>query len=716
MKKLILSLFALIAAVSAEAAFVITHADGTSGTSYTTLVNAIKNAVDGDIIKLDANSSAPTRSGSVFNREGLTLTLDLAGYSITRPQGDTSKSIPCFTVSAGTVILTDSSAAKIGTLDPFQKNTRSAIVLSGGKLIVESGTIVSGDVAGIQVTGGELEIKGGSLTGVMPLIKPTVASVKITISGGSLSGNAAKAIDPVDGLTVDISGGQFAIPVGAKIGELTGGLFANKDDERLADNADSATKADYPYVGSTAVVDPVCRETKGGREYATIEDANGNLADGDIIELLKDVSLSDGFALRQGIAVTFDLNGHTVETVGSTAFVAAHEDGSLTLRDSVGTGKIISQSANGAVLCGAGTLVLENVEIENVGGYEGVRVDGSAQVIIQGGSITGGSNEGTVSYAVTLVGTDAQLTISGGTIRSSKRGIRVGSGNQLLVSGGLIEAPIGIQLDSGYKTPFILLSGGTIRSSTTALYVQEGTSSIIMNGTTLESPEMAIKIGTASSLLSICSGAIKSKTICDVSEENADDYRKFIMGGYYSVKPTTGYIKKGYQAIANTDENAAEYPWKVVAKATSEETGVTEIKLPSTFNGKLTIPATMNAVKVPENTTLEVIGTSGAVITDYVTTAADESGVIAIELDPTKVEAPTMNEVKFEGEGEEKPGIAIPESTPGLTYQLVGGSSLDQIVDIHEEKTGTGAALSFKPDSTKLEGSSSAFFRVRVVK
>lgn len=719
MKKLTLSIVAILAAVSAQADFVITHADGTAGASNTTLVNAIKAATDGDVIKLTANSQAPanSRALTVFNRGGLTLTLDLAGYSITRPQGDSSNSFPCFTVSAGTVILTDSSTTKSGKLDPFQKNTRSAIVLSGGKLIVEAGTIVSGDVASIQVTGGELEIKGGTLTGSKPLIKPTVATAKIAVSGGSFTGSAVNAIEPVEGLTVDISGGQFAIPVGAKIGNLTGGLFANKDDERLEVNADSATKDAYPWTGSTAVTDPICRVVNSGREYATIQDVNGNLAEGDVIELLKDVSDGGSFVVNEAISVTFDLNGFNFTTSESSAFTVGKEGATLTLRNGKETGKIVSGSKNGVVSATRGTLILENVDIENVGGFTGVRADGfegvPCQVTIQGGTIIGGSSEGTVSYAVSLVGTDTSLTILGGTISSSKRGVRVASGNQLLISGGLIEAPIGVQTDAGYKTPFIMLSGGTIRSSTTALYIQEGTSSIIMNGATLESPEMAIKVGTASSLLSVCSGAIKSKTICDVAEENADEYRKFITGGYYTIKPATGYIKKGYQAIANPDENAAEYPWEVVAKATTEETGVTEIKLPDSFTGALTIPATMNAVKVPANMTLKVLGSSGAEITGYVTTAADTEGVIKIDLDPKKVVEPTMNEAKFEGEEE---GIAIPESVEGLTYQLLGGTSLDQIVDIHDEKTGTGEKLEFTPDASKLKGATSAFFRVRVVK
>lgn len=724
MKKLILSLFAVLAAVSSEAAsYTIKHADGTTASTATTLTAALKKTFeDGDIIVVGSGeTTSVTTQKPAFNPgSDVTVTLDLNGQTLSRSSSNTTD--PVFAVKSGTLILTDSSNSGNATISAGRAG-RPAITVSGGKLVVEKVAIIgmgTTSASCIIVTGGDVEILSGSFSKGLYNIACTSASSTITIADGEFGGAGTSVVQSCDGMTLNISGGKFAQTVGATITTVSGGLFATQDHESLVKNVDVSTNRAYPWTASATVEDPLFHidgASDRSRDYAKIADLNADLQDGDTIKLLKDLKLNIGISASSG-KIVVDLNGHTYETTGDNPVIVVG-GAAVTLTDTIGGGKVLAPSKNGVVRIGSGSFTLDGVEVRSNGETPYTAIDlnaaqNTAEVAIKSGVVYG-------DPAINFAAAKGTMTIAGGEISAPKTAMEIKAGNQLVISGGDLTAVRGLDLLSGYATPFILLTGGKIRavsngSGTTpgAIFAQFGTSSIIIDGMTLDATEgAAIQIGNASSLLSVCSGAIKSNTICDVAEENADEYRKFITGGYFTDKPATGYIKKGYQAVANTDANSSEYPWKVVAKATIEEPGVTEIKLPDSFTGALTIPATMNAVKVPENTTLKVIGTSGAEITKYVTTAADSDGVIKIDLDPAKVDEPEVSEMKL---GDEEGGVAIPESIPGLTYQLLGGTSLDSIVDVHDVKTGTGEKLDLTPDAEKLEGASPAFFRVRVVK
>lgn len=100
MKKLILSLFAVLAAVSSEAAsYTIKHADGTTASTATTLTAALKKTFeDGDIIVVGSGeTTSVTTQKPAFNPgSDVTVTLDLNGQTLSRSSSNTTD--PVFAV------------------------------------------------------------------------------------------------------------------------------------------------------------------------------------------------------------------------------------------------------------------------------------------------------------------------------------------------------------------------------------------------------------------------------------------------------------------------------------------------------------------------------------------------------------------------------------------------------------------------------------------
>ena len=119
--------------------------------------------------------------------------------------------------------------------------------------------------------------------------------------------------------------------------------------------------------------------------YLTLADALADAADGDVIKLLADETITTGLTINNSI--TLDLNGHTLTCTGTNEVALTVSSGkTVTIQDG-GTG----------------------------GGITGTKVgiDNNGTLTVTGGTITGTSNNG---YGIYNEGT---LTVSGGTITCS---------------------------------------------------------------------------------------------------------------------------------------------------------------------------------------------------------------------------------------------------------------------------------------------------------
>ena len=132
------------------------------------------------------NGQTEIMDSVVFNAPGKSVTLDTAGYTLVGT-GTT------LTVEAGTLILTNNkkgdNSIHIEQPGNFPDTAASAIEVTGGKLIVNGDLTAEGGFAGsgvrkpaIKATGGELELKNGSLNlkGGLTLQEPAKLTKRLT--------------------------------------------------------------------------------------------------------------------------------------------------------------------------------------------------------------------------------------------------------------------------------------------------------------------------------------------------------------------------------------------------------------------------------------------------------------------------------------------------------------------------------------------------------
>jgi len=215
----------------------------------------------------------------------------------------------------------------------------------------------------------DLVINGGTIKGAVDMQNGTknAALGSLTITDGTFvttknannirfanwNGGATEY-----GITASVAGGSFNggittayVPAAANWNSkiISGGTFTNDVSAFVADG--------YKLENGTVEVDPVYGKVAqiGNQYYATIQDAVAAANDGDVIVVIADFELTytgntiDGlpvFVAVDGKAVTIDLNGKKITgTSGSKnlnyyAAFAVDNDGSLTLKDSAGTGSV----------------------------------------------------------------------------------------------------------------------------------------------------------------------------------------------------------------------------------------------------------------------------------------------------------------------------------------------------------------------------------------
>lgn len=143
--------------------------------------------------------------------------------------------------------------------------------------------------------------------------------------------------------------------------------------------------------------------------YLTLADALADAADGDVIKLLADETITTGLTIYNSI--TLDLNGHTLTCTGTNKVALTVSSGNTVTIQDGGTGGGITGTLAG---------------IENNG-----------TLTVTGGTITGTGDNGSGIYN----SDNATLTVTGGTITCSGnygKGIGNGSAATLTVSGGTI--------------------------------------------------------------------------------------------------------------------------------------------------------------------------------------------------------------------------------------------------------------------------------------
>lgn len=501
-------------------------------------------------------------------------------------------------------------------------------VVAGGKLTINGdGTVNSKGnnnySMAIWADGGEVIINGGTYTnkGCKVDVDPDnnhydLIYVKnggsVSIHGGTFECEIPKwTLNSHDSLT-----GTF---------KVHGGVFMGYDPT----NADTepGDPANWMVKGSTCTaVGSVYNVTGvaaiGNAQYATLQSAINAANAGETITLLKSEQLSTGLTVAVGKQVTLDLNGYTLSGVSSTAGSSAliQNNGDLTINDSseAKTGKITTQAENpdteweagfpayaNNTITNCGTLTINGGRIENITG-EGfcVPIDNNsgnrdAILVVNGGEIvhTNGNvavrqfaNSATYKNSVTvndgllegkravwiqLPGSDttkamnAELTVNGGTLRSTDKGengynLAVYSytyGNsfantKLTIKGGTIDGDIALTGGSN-KTVLetVSVTGGTFLGKYGVYSYGEYTEGFISGGSFAAAPEDG-----------------------DYDSYLADGYSVAKIGDVYNVHKHNLDFVKPNDATCTEDGNKEHYHCSVCGMNFADEAGATELK------------------------------------------------------------------------------------------------------------------------------------------
>lgn len=367
--------------------------------------------------------------GSTFNMIGGEISAE--GYGITG-NGSSGMGGTTINVSGGSI----TSSGWIAIYHPQD----GALNVSGGSL--------TGNYGGIGIKSGSLSVTGGSISGTNSAEYVDFGSIgngimvwgsaihvdsragyagnlSINISGGTLSSNNGYAVHEVsDGSTqlssLTVTGGTFNTALGSiKLvpganASVSGGSFSH---EVPAEYCATGFVCDGEN-GSFEIVraDSIVEAQVGDTTYKTLAEAIAAAKDGDIVVLLRSVSVDGEGIVVSGKAITLDLNGKTITGSGVTGAAVVSAAGGSTVTV-LGNGGTIAGSDSPALAATGGSLVISG------GSYRG---NTTGCVNAQQGAITvyGGTfgceyAEGSGAWNV-LAGDAAGFKIYGGTFLNAE--------------------------------------------------------------------------------------------------------------------------------------------------------------------------------------------------------------------------------------------------------------------------------------------------------
>ena len=400
------------------------------GQSYPSLQEAVDAAAGGQTVKVTADVDL-TQTVVV---EGKKLTLDLNGKKLYnskdiwegRPNDWSLVSVR----ENGDLTITGEGTLATKENDCYGVDLQDVTA----KCTIESGTYI-GNIHAVYVQSGALTVKGGnySIQQLYPNASLSYEFVLNCYDANHANGTA----------TITVSGGTFEkFNPGNNNAEGKGNSF-------LAEGYKAVQNGD-----SYEVVELKVAEING-TIYSSLLKAMEAAKSGDTIKMLEDEDLTEILTVDASKKVTLDLAGHTVKTLESTDKDTLIVKGELTIKDTVGSGKLQSKcaiEANGA----AAKITVESSIIEVTGEYGFYAKEGGT-VVINGGNIT--------SYYAALSGNnttgDMNFTVNGGTL-TAKYGpaIYMPGPVSLNVTGGTLNGGISLRMGK------VRISGGTINAIT----------------------------------------------------------------------------------------------------------------------------------------------------------------------------------------------------------------------------------------------------------
>ncbi len=481
-------------------------------TKYESLQDAI-DAANGETVVLIADIELNASIKVAGN-----VTLDLAGYTITGTDNNTSSNFYLFDVTAGAsftvedsvgegaITLTATNERNWNSSSVVIANNRGTVTVNGGTITHLGGTSMAyalDNLTNGNNTVATMVVNGGTIDSTYFAIRQFAnnGTNNLTINGGDIgyvwmqspNPNANVASTTVNGGTVDgicVTGKNAVYTLKAlatSVGEVYGTAPV---DQKFAE-------VDGYYV----LVDCVYVAEVNGVKYESLQDAI-NAADGETVVLIADIELNASIKVEGN--VTLDLAGYTItgtdnNTSSNFYLFDVTAGASFTVEDSVGEGAI--------------TLTATNER--NWGSSSVVIANNRGTVTVNGGRIEhfGGTS---MAYALDNltngVNTVATMVVNGGTINSSYIAIR--------------------QFCNGTNAQNVLnITGGTLTAGNTTVWMQNPNSN------------------DNSGALNITGGTFNGRLLADSSAAIAPA----VSGGTFSVAVPEEYCADGYVPCDNGD-------------------------------------------------------------------------------------------------------------------------------------------------------------------
>ena len=435
-------------------------------TGYETLADAIAAAASGDTVKLMRNVTA-----SAIITINKAITLDGNGKTLT-------------STAARAINVETSGNVVISNLTIQAAERAVNIINQPANVTLNNVTATAKNNAVMLATSAEnanLTVNDSHLTGLATVNVASANSV-VEINDTTIVNVDASAAENYGAITVWTSAENANVTV-------NGGEIIVADDSRKA----------YVFPGSATVkgVDDIgyIIATVGDAGYESLEKAIEEAKNGETIEMMR------GLTIPQDATVTLDLMGKTVSlnVAATTTSALITNNGTLTIKDSVGGGKLVYASS-----------------VVNTG-YSTSTIINNGTLTVESGIIENTSAKGGASYAVDNYNT---LTVNGGTFIANGTSIRQAQfgnhDNTVIINGGESTGYAGLQLHvfSTAKKTTTVINGGTF-NGTYAMFTafdaaeDSGNTDITINGGTFNGTSAALFLYNSKTGAAEFSAAVK---------------------------------------------------------------------------------------------------------------------------------------------------------------------------------------------------------------
>ncbi len=493
----------------------------------TALQKAINAAGDNGIVTVTGTTSWTTDGASIT----LAIPKDVSLLWTASLTGSTTSGTPLLAITGGNIEVPTDGLIAQARYNSIAISTDSNVTISGGTVNAHIGnsailatgessvvTVNSGAVNNtIRVTGknGAITVSGGTVTSgtFEGTIQANGTNSTVTVAGGQVNHTGTGYAINTEGesSSIIISGGQVNYQISSIGNSSTVIVSGNGKSSRIYSKGNVEIK-DNARVSATGTNSAIY--VAGQRGVVTVSGGTVNATQGRAIAMED----TDGVVHVSGGTISTD-SGTTIDAMGSNSTVI------------VSGGKIIKSTTTSYT---TGAISAANIEVKGdaeITYEKGAAITAKGNVTISGGTLRGG-NSGTIDVS----GTNSKVSVSGGTVSSSGRGIYTsGTGSTVTISGngkveggfygetiwaaGNVEVKENAEVNafSGNNAIFsrgatIIVSGGTVFSSGQAIRMNSTNSNIIVSGGKVNSTWRAIENTGTNGKVSITGGMVTATT------------------------------------------------------------------------------------------------------------------------------------------------------------------------------------------------------------